>query len=59
MFDPALLEILECPRARTPLVWDKERNVLVSPEARVFYPIVDGIAVLLPDAAQPLPAPAA
>lgn len=56
MFDPALLEILECPIARAPLVWDKERNVLVSPTARVEYPIDAGVAVLLPDAARPLAA---
>jgi hypothetical protein len=56
MFDPGLLEILECPTARAPLVWDKERGVLVSPEAGVYYPIVDGVAVLLPDAARPVSA---
>ncbi|MBA2672840.1 Trm112 family protein [Ramlibacter sp.] len=56
MFDPGLLEILECPKARAPLVWDKDRNVLISAQAGVFYRVVDGVAVLLPELAQPLSA---
>lgn len=54
MFDPRLLDLLTCPKTLGPLTWDKDKNVLVSVQAGLAYPIVDGIPVLLVDAAQPL-----
>ena len=52
--DPRLLEILVCPVSRTPLVYDKARQELVSQAARLAYPIRDGIPILLPDEAREL-----
>lgn len=54
MFDPRLLDLLACPETLGPLTWDQEKNVLVSLQAGLAYPITDGIPVLLADAAQPL-----
>lgn len=52
--DPKLLEILICPLTRGPLVYDSERNELVSRQAGLAYPIRDGIPVMLPDEARVL-----
>jgi uncharacterized protein YbaR (Trm112 family) len=52
--DPKLLEILVCPVTKGPLVYDKERQELVSKSARLAYPIRDGIPVMLEDEARRL-----
>jgi uncharacterized protein len=52
--DPKLLEILVCPVTKGPLVYDKERQELVSRSARLAYPIRDGIPVMLEDEARKL-----
>ena len=52
--DPKLLEILVCPLTKKPLVYDRVRNELVSPAARLAYPIRDGIPIMLPDEAREL-----
>ena len=52
--DKALLAKLVCPVTRTPLRYDKERAELISDEARLAYPIRDGIPVLLNEDARPL-----
>ena len=44
---PELLEKLVCPVTRTPLRWDEEARELVSDEARLAYPVRDGVPVLL------------
>ncbi|HEY0421219.1 MAG TPA: Trm112 family protein [Acetobacteraceae bacterium] len=54
--DPRLLEILVCPLTRTPLVYDRARNELVSAAAGLAYPIRDGIPIMLPDEARALDA---
>jgi uncharacterized protein len=53
-FDERLLAKLVCPVTRTPLVYDRERQELVSEAAGVAYPIRDGTAVMLIEAARPL-----
>jgi hypothetical protein len=55
--DPRLLEILVCPLTRTTLIYDRERNELVSRAAGLAYPIRDGIPIMLPDEARKLDAP--
>jgi uncharacterized protein YbaR (Trm112 family) len=58
--DPRLLEILICPVTRSPLTYDRERGELVSPGARLAYPIRDGVPIMLPEEARKLdesPAP--
>jgi uncharacterized protein len=52
--DPKLLEILVCPLTKTALVYDRERQELVSKKAGLAYPIRDGIPVMLPDEARSL-----
>lgn len=52
--DPRLLEILVCPVTKSTLRYDAERQELVSEQARLAYPIRDGIPVMLPEEARPL-----
>ncbi len=52
--DPRLLEILVCPVTKAGLVYDRERQELVSHAAKLAYPIRDGIPIMLPDEARPL-----
>ena len=52
--DPKLLEILVCPITKGPLVYDKEKQELVSKSARLAYPIRDDIPVMLEDEARRL-----
>jgi uncharacterized protein len=52
--DPRLLEVLVCPRTRTPLRYDRERQELVSEAARLAYPVRDGVAIMLIDEAREL-----
>jgi uncharacterized protein YbaR (Trm112 family) len=52
--DAKLLEILVCPVTKGPLVYDRDRQELVSRTARLAYPIRDGIPVLLEDEARKL-----
>jgi len=53
--DPKLLELLVCPLTKTTLTYDAERQELVSRAAKLAYPIRDGIPIMLPDEARPLP----
>jgi uncharacterized protein YbaR (Trm112 family) len=50
--DPRLLEILVCPLTKGPLVYDRERNELVSAKAGLAYPIRNGIPIMLADEAR-------
>jgi uncharacterized protein YbaR (Trm112 family) len=52
--DPKLLELLVCPVTKGPLVYDRERQELVSKTARLAYPIRDGIPVMLEEEARKL-----
>ena len=52
--DPKLLEILVCPITKGALVYDKDRQELISKSARLAYPIRDGIPVMLEDEARRL-----
>ena len=52
--DPGLLEILVCPVTKGPLRYDRARGELVSEQARLAYPIRDGIPIMLPDEARHL-----
>jgi uncharacterized protein YbaR (Trm112 family) len=52
--DPKLLDILVCPVTKGPLVYDKEKQELISKAARLAYPIRDGIPVMLEDEARRL-----
>lgn len=52
--DSKLLEILVCPVTKTTLEYDAARQELVSPAARLAYPIRDGIPILLEEEARRL-----
>lgn len=52
--DPKLLEILVCPLTKTPLRYDKDAQELISEQAKLAYPIRDGIPVMLVDEAREL-----
>lgn len=52
--DPKLLEILVCPLTKGPLEYDRGRNELISRQAKLAYPIRDGIPIMLPDEARAL-----
>jgi uncharacterized protein len=52
--DPKLLEILVCPLTKGPLEYDAARQELISPQAKLIYPIRDGIPIMLPEEARPL-----
>lgn len=45
--DPRLLEILVCPVTRGRLTYDRERNELVSPGAKLAFPIREGVPIML------------
>lgn len=52
--DAKLLELLVCPVTKGPLVFDRERQELVSKSARLAYPVRDGIPVMLEEEARRL-----
>ena len=52
--DPKLLEILVCPLSKTPLIYDKKANELISKSAGLAFPIRNGVPILLIDEARQL-----
>ena len=54
MIDAKLLEMLVCPVTKGSLEYDKEGDCLISRSAKLIYPIIDGIPVLLEEQAEPL-----
>jgi len=45
--DPKLLELLVCPLSKGPLSYDSEAGELISEQAKLAYPIRDGIPIML------------
>ena len=54
--DPKLLEILVCPLTKDSLTYDKDAQELISKQAKLAYPIRDGIPIMLIDEARQLDA---
>jgi len=52
--DPRLLELLVCPLTRAALIYDAERQELISRPAKLAYPIRDGVPIMLPEEARKL-----
>ena len=52
--DPRLLEILVCPATHGPLVYDRDAQELISRQAKLAYPIRDGVPIMLPEEARAL-----
>ena len=52
--DSKLLEFLVCPVTKGPLRYDEDAQELISEQARLAYPIRDGIPIMLAEEARPL-----
>lgn len=52
--DPKLLETLVCPVSKATLIYDRDKQELVSRHAGLAYPIRNGVPIMLPDEARPL-----
>ena len=52
--DKKLLEILVCPVTKGALIYDKDKQELISKAARLAYPIRDDVPVMLEEEARPL-----
>jgi uncharacterized protein YbaR (Trm112 family) len=50
--DRKLLERLVCPLTKGPLIYDREKQELISKQAKLAYPIRDGIPIMLVDEAR-------
>ena len=52
--DTLLLKIIVCPLTKEPLILDPIKNELISKKAKLSYPIVEGIPILIRDNARKL-----
>ncbi|MDF3024100.1 MAG: Trm112 family protein [bacterium] len=52
--DPKLLEILVCPLTKAPLEYDADKQELISRQAKLAFPIREGIPIMLVDEARKL-----
>lgn len=52
--DPLFLQTLICPISRTPLVYDKDAQELLSKKAGLAFPIRDGVPIMLETEAREL-----
>jgi len=52
--DPKLLEILVCPVTKGPLIFDREKQELVSRQAGLAFPIRAGVPIMLASEAREL-----
>jgi uncharacterized protein len=52
--DPKLLDILVCPLTKTNLEYDKTTNELISKNAKLAFPVRDGIPIMLVEEARSL-----
>ena len=50
--DPRLLEVLVCPVTHGPLTYNRQKQELVSLQARLAFPIRDGVPLMLPEEAR-------
>jgi len=56
--DRRLLEFLVCPVTRSPLTYDATAQELISKQARLAFPIRDGVPLMTVDSARQLDEPA-
>ena len=52
--DPKLLELLVCPVTKSTLRYDAGRHELISDQAKLAFPIRDGIPIMIPKEARKL-----
>ena len=48
----SLLKIIVCPITKESLVWDRKKNELISKKAKLAYPIIEGIPILIKENAR-------
>ena len=53
-FEKKILDLVVCPKTKQPLIWDKKNNELISKKAKLAYPIINGIPVLVIEKARKL-----
>jgi uncharacterized protein YbaR (Trm112 family) len=58
MINPVLLDKLVCPITRTALVYDAEKQELISHAAGLAFPVREGVAIMLVEEARPIAADA-
>jgi uncharacterized protein YbaR (Trm112 family) len=54
IIDKTLLELLVCPLTKSSLQYDETKQELISKEAKLAYPIREGIPVMLVEEARKL-----
>jgi len=47
LLDEDLFKILVCPKTKLKLIYDKKNNELISKEAGLVYPIINGVPILI------------
>lgn len=50
-----LLNLIVCPVSGEKLIYDQDQSILISKKARLIYPVVDGIPLLLASEAKKIP----
>ena len=53
-FEKKILDLVVCPKTKESLIWDKKNNELISKKAKLAYPIINGIPVLVVEKARKL-----
>ena len=53
-FEKKILDLVVCPKTKQPLIWDKKNNELISKKAKLAYPIINEIPVLVIEKARKL-----
>jgi len=53
-FEKKILNFVVCPKTKKPLTWDKKNNELISIKAKLAYPIINGIPILIVEKARKL-----
>ena len=54
LLDKDLIKMLVCPITKSDLIYDKENNELISKEAGLAFPIINGVPILILDEARNL-----
>ena len=47
ILDPKMMDLLVCPHTRGPLTYDAAAQELISENAKLAYPVRDGVPILL------------
>lgn len=53
-FDEKILKVIVCPKTKTSLSYNKKTNELISKKARLAYPIINGVPILIVNKARRL-----